>query len=90
MPQDLTASWPAKNVGCAGSFDPEMSALPAVPDHDHVPAVVPLQLKQIQAALFEYFHATIFYRDLRIGTASPGPEQMVSVLVFHNHYVEGF
>ena len=63
--------------------------VPGVPDHHIGPIMCPGYCKQIEAAIFEQFHAVVFYGDLGVGGARPLPQVALRVAIPHDHYVQG-
>ena len=61
-----------------------MPSIPTVPDHNIVPAVFPLHVKQAVAALFKYLHAIAIDGDLTLAALGPLFQQLFGI-GFSNH-----
>lgn len=65
-----------------------MPALPTVPNGDIAPVMRPLQLEQIEGAIFKDLHATIFHSDLHIGRTRPITQHLHSIGSPHDDDVQ--
>ena len=54
-----------------------------------MPVVLPGHGEQIEAAVFKDLHLVLLDGYLGIGTAGPGPQQLLCITVAHDHYVQG-
>ena len=66
-----------------------MAFVPAVPDGDVFPIVLPLHVEKAVAPLFKDLHAIAFYYDLARSVLSPLFQEFFCIVVPHDHDVKG-